>query len=273
MKPGALRPRNLPHPRPAAFKFLLLAGLLAAGTTAAWAASEDIPVPQPRGYVNDYAGVLSAGDTATLTDISRTLEQATTAQLVFVIMPSIAPYDDLSFGMAVFDRWKIGQKDKNNGLLILLALKERSIRILTGYGLEGILPDGKLGRYRDEYLVPLLRQNQTGAGLANIGRVIAQDIARDAGVQLTGAAARTPRNDRRDTLIALLVITVLIVLFVIWANYHIRKQGGTGTGWGPPGVGGGFYGSGGGFGGGFRGGGFGGFGGGFSGGGGVGGRW
>lgn len=248
------------------FKFLVLAVWLVA-TPAAWAAAEAVPVPQPRGYVNDYAGVLSAGEAATLNDISVSLENATTAQLVFVIVPSIAPYDEFTYGQALFDAWRIGQKGKDNGLLILLALKERRLRIHTGYGLEGLLPDGKLGRYRDDYLVPLLRQNRIGEGLANIGRVIAQDIAKDAGVQLTGAAARKPRNDRQDMLIVLLVVLFLMILFAFW----LRKKGRhfDMTGWGPPGVGGGFFRSGGG---GF-GGGFGGFGGGFSGGGGVGGSW
>jgi uncharacterized protein len=267
------------RPRSTGYNFLVLVGLLAWTATAAagqaqTAASDAIPVPQPRGFVNDFAGVLSAGETATLTEISQSLEQATTAQLVFLIMPSIEPYDDFTFAMAVFDRWQIGKRGKDNGLLIMLDLQGRRLRLVTGYGLEGILPDGKLGRYRDDYLVPLLRQGQVGAGLANIGQVIAQDIAKDAGVQLTGAAARKPRNDRQDTLLVLLLLLVLMMFFMAWVRYQIRKNGATGSGWGPPGVGGGFYGSGGGgFGGGFGGGGFGGFGGGFSGGGGVGGRW
>ncbi|MEW6517740.1 MAG: TPM domain-containing protein [candidate division FCPU426 bacterium] len=259
------------QPRSTACRILLLAGLLAWTAAARAAVTNAVPeIPQPRGFVNDYAGVLSPAETATLTGISESLEQATTAQLVFVIMPSIEPWDDFTYAMAVFDRWKIGKQGKDNGLLILLDLKGRRLRLVTGYGLEGILPDGKLGRYRDEYLVPYLRQGQIGAGLANIGRVIAQDIAKDAGVQLTGTAARRPRNDNRDQAIVLLVTLLVLFIYVAWASYYRRKRGLTGTGWGgPTGIGGGFYGSGGG---GF-GGGFGGFGGGFSGGGGVGGRW
>jgi len=226
-------------------------------------------LPKPRGYVNDYANVLSNKAETQLNEISAALERATGAQLVFVVMPSIAPYDDFTYGMAIFDTWKIGQKGKDNGLLILLALKERRIRIITGYGLESILPDGKLGRYRDQYLIPYLRQKQIGAGLVNIGVVIAQDIAKAAGVKLTGAAARAPRRGRHQgSGTRVLVLLMLLVVLGIISHFN-RRRWRSGYMVGTTYIPGGYYRSGGGgFGGGFSG-----FGGGFSGGGGVGGSW
>ncbi len=241
---------------------------LSAGTLAASAPMAEGPeVPKALGYVNDYARVLSSQAETQLSGICAALEQSTGAEMVFLIMPSIAPYDDFTFGMAVFDAWKIGKKGKDNGLLIMLALQERRIRIISGYGLEAILPDGKLGRYRDEYLVPFLKQNRTAEGFTNIGLVIARDIAKDAGVELQGVAAQSPRRGRsnRNPWAGLIMLVVIMGISVLSA-FGRRGRRYYGGGFYPGGV---FYrGGGGGFGGGFSG-----FGGGFSGGGGVGGSW
>ncbi|MCD4813698.1 TPM domain-containing protein [bacterium] len=233
----------------------------------AWTAATPVEpdIPKPTGWVNDFGNVLSSQWEAQLTEISTGLEKATSAELVYLIMPTIAPFDDFTYGMAVFKAWQIGKKDKDNGLLILLALKERRIRIVNGYGLEGILPDGKLGRYRDQYLVPQLKASQLGKGLAMLGAVIAQDIAKDAGVTLTGAAAkRVPRRNKGFPYSTLIMLGIMITLSVV-SRFRRRRGRYVGGTYIP----GGYYGSGGG---GF-GGGFGGFGGGFSGGGGVGGSW
>lgn len=245
--------------------WLLLAGF------ASWAGAAEGPrVPNPRGYVNDFADALSDQEEAVLTDISASLEQSTTAQLVYVIMPSIAPYDDFTYGMAIYDAWKIGQKGKDNGLLILLAMKERRVRIIPGYGLESILPDGKLGRYRDSFLMPLLKQGKPGEGLANIGLAISQEIAKDAGVKLKGAAARQPKNRQAGKAAARLIVFIVFMIFItIIGRINRKRMGKKGYRSGAVFIPGGYYrGGGGGFGGGF-----GGFGGGFSGGGGVGGGW
>ncbi len=242
----------------------LTAGAMAAGGAPIAAGPE---VPKPLGYVNDYAQVLGSEAETRLNGICAALEASTGAEMVFLIMPSIAPYDDFTFGMAVFDAWKIGKKGKDNGLLIMLALQERRIRIISGYGLEGILPDGKLGRYRDEYLVPFLKQNRLAEGFANIGLVIARDIAKDAGVELKGAAAQSPRRVRRGLMSWVGLIMVFVIMGIsLLSSFGRRGRRYYGSSVYPGGV---FYrGGGGGFGGGFSG-----FGGGFSGGGGVGGSW
>lgn len=223
-------------------------------------------IPQPQGFVNDFAHALDRQSVTQLSALSNSLKQATGAEMVFVIMESIAPFDEFTYGMAIFDAWKIGEKDKNNGLLILLALKEHRIRISTGYGLEGILPDGKLGRYRDAYLIPFLKQDKIGAGLYNIGLVIAQDIAKDAGVALSGAAGNNKpvRGKKEESPLPWLVMLICIIIYVFIAGGRNRRRGIYGSAY----YGGVYTRGGGGFGGGFSG-----FGGGFSGGGGVGGSW
>lgn len=247
-------------------KYLLVLLLVLACSTPVWSASppSEPEIPKPIGWVNDFGNVLSAQWKAQLTEIAVSLEKGTGAELVFLIAPSIAPFDDFTYGMAVFKAWNIGKKGKDNGLLIMLALKERRIRIITGYGLEGLLPDGKLGRYRDQYLVPQLKANQLGKGLALLGAVIAQDIAKDAGVTLTGAAAKRIPRKKGSPYAPLIMLIFMIILSVV--SRLRRRKGRYVNGVYIPGA---YYSSGGG---GF-GGGFGGFGGGFSGGGGVGGSW
>jgi uncharacterized protein len=147
------------------------------------------------------------------------------------------------------------------------------MRIETGYGVEGILPDGLAGEIRDRYMIPYLKKNKYGEGLLNGTLAVAQVISKDADVELTGqAAAKAPKKKRRSGFGYLPII--LIVLFLMFSS---RRRGGSwlfflpflfGAG---SGRGGGF--GGGGLGGSFGGfsGGFGGFGGGMSGGGGAGG--
>ncbi len=252
------------------FKAVLLALLLSGAALAATSSAGQPQIPQPQGYVNDFAKVLDAQAIDRLSALSTSLEQATGDEMVFMIMPTIAPYDDFTYGMAVYDAWKIGKKGKDNGLLILLALKEHRIRIITGYGLEGVLPDGKLGRYRDQYLTPYLKQGQIGQGLYNIGLVIAQTLAKDKKVQLSGqlGQARPVRKNRTGEAAGYFIFFLLIIIAGIISSIRDRRLGRR-SGVGPYYYGGGFYRSGGGgFGGGFSG-----FGGGFSGGGGVGGSW
>lgn len=249
---------------------------LAAGGFIFWAACAHAAIPNlpaPQGNINDFARALSAQDQAGLEDISKDLKAATGAELVFVIMPEIAPYDDFTYALALFGAWKIGEKGKNNGLLVFLTLKERKVRILPGYGLEGILPDGKLGRFRDEYLLPDLKQNQIGAGLRNIGLRLAQEIAAAQGVTLQGAAARQPVRYTHPKFGWLAALILFLALSFLSNFQRHRRRFGSHTFFnGGGGFGGGFGGFGG-FGGSGGGGGFGGFGGGSTGGGGVGGSW
>lgn len=248
-------------------KSLAWASWIVLGAWLSGAGAAPIQLPAPRGYVNDWANALDAESAGLLNELCRELEQATGAEMVFVVAPEIAPYDDFTYGMAIFDAWKIGKRGKDNGLLVLLALKERRFRILTGYGLEGVLPDGKLGRYRDEYLVPFLKRNEIGPGLVNLGRALAQEIARAGGRELHGTANEPARGARgKDHSLLNLALLLLVLLVVGLMNRSNRRGGGIFPG-------GTFYGGGGGFGGGFGSGGFGGFGGGSSGGGGVGGSW
>ncbi len=142
-------------------------------------------VPQAYGWVNDFAGVISDEYRSKISDLIRELEEKTSAEIAVVSIESIAPYDEKGYARLLFDNWKPGKKGKDNGVLLLLAVRERRWRIETGYGVEGILPDGLCGEIGRNYIAPYFKQGKYGEGfyygVAAIAKVIAQDAKREIG--------------------------------------------------------------------------------------------
>lgn len=122
-------------------KLFMVLALLVAMLTGASA----FEVPPLRGRVNDTDGLLTASKVAALEDALRTLEEKTTAQIAILTVPDLQGEDIKSFSMKVVEAWKLGQKGKDNGLLILCSEKGLHCRLEVGYGLEGAIPDGKAG--------------------------------------------------------------------------------------------------------------------------------
>ena len=232
-------------------------------------------IPAPRGFVTDNANVLGRDTVARIEALATELRAKTGAELAVLTVESTAPLDDFTYAMRVVDTWRPGRKREDTGLLVLLAIKDRKLRVLTGYGLEGILPDGLVGQIQDEEMVPALRAGSIDQAIERGVRAFAARIAADKGVTLTGvppmrAPAPAPELPGWLALLILLLILVMIMYAASRAShgqrYYGRRRGGFYPGWG-----GGGFGRGGGFGGG--GGGFGGFGGGGFGGGGAGRSW
>jgi uncharacterized protein len=231
-------------------------------------AAEEPAIPPATGYVTDTAGILGEWTAKTET-LCREIEGQTGVEVAVLTVKTTVPLETQQFAQQVFDRWKIGKKGKDNGVLILVAAADRKLWIATGYGVEGVLPDGKVGEIRDRVLRPLFRQGRYGEGIymgvATIGSILSGGkIA----APKDGARARRERNN-----LGLLFLALLPLLFIWsilrWTSIAGTRRGGGGYygGYGGGGFGGGGFG---GFGGG---GGFGGFGGGSSGGGGAGGGW
>jgi uncharacterized protein len=170
------------------------------------------------------------------------------------------------FANRLFEKWGVGDEDRDNALLFLIAVEDRKMRVEVGYGLEGLIPDARAGRILDERVLPWFRQGQMGEGVMQGALALAQISAGDAGIQLTGEVqARAPPGSRGGGgffkgLFGLLTMLVLLALFgrnpfLAMLIFSSMSRGGYRSG---------------GFGrGGFGGGGFGGFGGGLSGGGGA----
>ena len=138
----------------------------------------------PAGWVNDYAGVISPKYRDKLAALIEELRAKTSAEIFVVTAGSIAPYDEKGYARLIFDSWKPGKKGRDNGVVVLLAMKERRWRIETGYGVEGILPDGRCGEIGRSYMVPYFKEGKFGEGLYYGVLIIADTIAKDAGVKL-----------------------------------------------------------------------------------------
>jgi uncharacterized protein len=245
---------------------------LAIAVLSACAGAEPISQLHPTNYVNDFAHVLNPQTEAELNDLAQQVDQKAKAQLAIVTINSLDGQDIESYAVDLFKQWGIGGKDTNRGVLILIAVKDNHYRTEVGYGLEPILPDGKVGGFWRE-VVPLLKQGDYDQAIKQNTQRVASVIAQDAGVQLTGVSPipeeRAPPS-RPSGGISLGGVVLIIILIIIVLATPLRSVlfwmllsggGGRGGGWGGGGFGGG------------GGGGFGGFGGGSSGGGGASGSW
>lgn len=118
-------------------------------------ASAAIPwTPTDRFFVNDFADVISAEDEERIYQAGVQLFEKTKAQVVAVTVPSLEGMDIRDFGVQLGREWGVGEKEKDTGVVLILALEERQVRIEVGYGLEGILTDAKTGVILDEYARP-----------------------------------------------------------------------------------------------------------------------
>jgi uncharacterized protein len=255
---------------------LLPAAQCACFALAAPAQSVD-SLAKPTDYISDYAQVLSPEAVAQLDSICEQLDHSkANAQIAIVTVHSLNGDDAADYANQLEDKWKMGRKDSDRGALVLLAVDDHKYRIEVGYGLEGILPDGKVGDIGRD-MVPDLKANDfSGAVTLAVGEM-AQVIATDAGVTLDQTTPQPEPQEqpvRRGSAMGKLILVIILLVF-FGGSSLLRMLFGFGLffgGWGRGGWGGGGYG-GGGFGGGGGGGGFGGFGGGGFGGGGAGGSW
>jgi len=126
-----------------------------------------LDVPKLRGRVNDTAGILSASTQKQLDAVLADLEQTDSTQIVVLTLPSLEGENLEAFSIRVAETWKIGQKGLDNGAVLLVALKERKIRIEVGYGLEGRLTDLAAGRIIRNVIVPRFKTGDFDQGIAD----------------------------------------------------------------------------------------------------------
>ena len=248
------------------------------------ASAQELP-PELTQPVNDFASVIDAQSRQTMEELIRSLQQASGDVVIVATVPTFKPYADLrEYAVKMFENHGrgIGQRGKDNGLLIVLAVNDRRVEVEVGYDLEQFVTDGFAGDTSRQYMAPEFRRGNYGPGLlAGVSRIVGR-IAQARNVTLQGVR---PEPDRAPNVgsggnIILALFVLFIVLNALGRTRRRRRLGGWGmgpwSGWnsgvGPFGGGGGWGGGGGSGGGGF-GGGFGGFGGGRSGGGGGGAGW
>lgn len=248
-------------------------GCLAAAAPGAQAQTRDLPeLTQP---VNDFAGIVEQADSAEMSRMIRALKEASGDVVVVATVPTIEAYGDIrAYAVKLFENRGrgIGEKGKDNGLLILLALSERRVWVEVGYSLEQWITDGFAGETSRDYMVPEFRNGRYGPGLrVGTARIVGR-IAQGRNVALEGVSIPRRTQPANDAPVSVSVVMLIFIAILLLSRLGggpgagVRPWGGGWSGWssgaGP------FGGGSGGFGGGF-----GGFSGGGSGGGGGGGSW
>jgi uncharacterized protein len=250
--------------------------VLVAGFACVFAGAEPVKsLPKPTDYVSDFAHVMSPEVKQRLDLVCGRVDHEARAQIAVVTVHSTDGEPIQQYAVDLYQAWGIGGKKSDRGVLVLFAVNDRRRFISTGYGLESILPDGKVGDIGRQ-MIPSLRANDFDSAATLAVDQISQVIARDAGITLT-PLTRPLRQQPRQIHISLTQI-VIFGIFLVLVVIFLARAGGSGLlgfligmflggGWGG---GGGRDGGGDGDGGGS---GFGGFGGGSTGGGGAGGDW
>lgn len=171
--------------------FCIVGGLLAvlAATALGFDAAE---LPMPSHYVEDYAGVIEASHEKSLNGILQELEQKTGAQYIILTVQTTGGLPIEQFSIELAQKWQLGQKGKDNGILFVLAAKDRRYRFEVGYGLEGFVTDGYCGRVGREVLAPYLKKGSYSEGIYQANLQIVEKIAKGAGVSLTGMPELAP---------------------------------------------------------------------------------
>lgn len=225
----------------------------------------EIP-PKPNQLVNDYAGMLSEAEEKLLENKLLAYNDSTSTQIAVVLIPTLEGDDVFDFAQRLAEGWGIGGKENNNGVLLLIVQQERKIRIHTGYGTEGAIPDAIAKRIIEQRIKPSFQAGDYFKGI--------NEASDDMILALSGEYHATPAQKDKGFPPFLIVIIVLFLIFFVFGGR--RNATGYGHGgrryYGGPFIGG-FGGGGFSGGGGFGGGGFGGFGGGGFGGGGASGGW
>jgi uncharacterized protein len=235
------------------------------------AVCQDIPQPMsPPRLVNDFAGILEDADEALLEQKLVAFNDTTSTQIAVVTISNIGGYDIADYSYKLFEAWGIGQKNKNNGALMLVAVENRKVWIATGYGLEGTLTDALTKRIVNNIVLPAFKKGNYLEGIDQATTAMAQIVAGE-------YTSETTAKKRGKGISAIGVVILVIIILIILSRFNNIKKNHMGRGldlftllmlMNAGGGGRGSYGD-------FRsgGGGFGGFGGGSSGGGGAGGSW
>ena len=246
-------------------KFPLIGLFLIALSLPVLVQAEALNFPQTNVPVNDYAEIIPPEYEARIDGLARAVWEKTGTALVVATFRDVGGENPRIFATKLYTAWGIGTRGKDKGVLLLVAVKERQVTFETGYGVEGILPDAKMGAILDQYVVPLLLQDRYGEGLLNGMGAVAAVLAKDAGVSIDvhDYGAKVPQKRRGAGFLPL----IFFVFFVIFSFFGRRRGvspvfflpwlflgGGRGMG-GFGGGSGGFSGGFGGFGGGMSGGG------------------
>lgn len=169
-------------------------------------------VPALKGRVNDYAKIIRDSDEEEIEEYLAGVEQASGAQIAVLTVPSLDGEDISSFGIKVADKWQLGDKEKDNGAILIVAYEEHDLRIEVGDGLEGSLTDAKCGLILRNVIVPEFRDGNYSKGILegvkNMGAIASGDES------AVSRSVREGDEDSDDDYVAFAVMCVWMIIFI-----------------------------------------------------------
>ncbi|MEH7882998.1 TPM domain-containing protein, partial [Bacillus sp. JJ1609] len=203
------------------------------------AAPNEIPAPVGDIYVQDFANILSENEEIQMRNIGRSIEDQTTSQVAVLTVDSIGDTSIEEYSVEAYRKYGLGTEKDNNGVLLVLAMKEKKIRIEVGYGLEGTIPDGKAGRILDEYAIPHLKNGQPNLAVMNTYQALANEVSG------TNEFGDVPQQQQQEQdfpiptwLLVIIIIGVVVLDFMFFGGtlsyflLSIVSRGGGGGGGG-----------------------------------------
>ena len=175
----------------------------------------DVPNPPKNGYVLDQTQTLTKEEIQSMNRMGLELQKKTKAQITVLLIPTLDGEDVSDYANRVFRAWGIGDKEKNNGVLFLIALKDKQMRIEVGYGLEGAINDGKAGEILDQYAIPYFQKGKFGTGITGTFQVLVGEVSKEYGVTIDGSKNYEKQNTIELGPFQILLIAIGIVLLII----------------------------------------------------------
>ncbi|MEW6245014.1 MAG: TPM domain-containing protein [Bacillota bacterium] len=169
--------------------------------------------PLPRGYANDFAGILNPDEVKAIENMLSELERTTGVEFAVAIVDSSSPYDPKMYAVRLFEQWGIGKKGYDNGLLMLISLQERRVEVEVGYGLEPVLTDGMVGEILDDHVIPHFARGEFAQGIIAGLRQAALIVAEKYDVKLE--AIPEQRSTSPIGVLALAGILLVILMLVL----------------------------------------------------------
>lgn len=203
---------------------------------------EGYPKPAEQLYINDFSGVMSSSDSDEIERLGEDVFNRTTAQIAAVTIKTTDGEEIADYALNLGREWGVGDKDKDNGIVILLATEDREIYIAVGYGLEGALPDSKVGRLIDHYGLEYFSDDEFSVGLKSLYEAIANEVYIEYGIEPTENYTDPDTLESEELPLSLksaftLLAIAAVILMILFFNRHNRFGGGFyigGRGFGSP---------------------------------------
>ncbi len=178
-------------------------------------AGQSVRYPRYSGWVNDYARVINSADNAKISALIQEVKEKTGAEIAVVTVRDMQGLSIEEYSVGLYENWGIGQSGKDNGILVVLAMQEREVRIEVGYGLEGIIPDGRAGQILNRDIIPAFARGAYGEGFYAGVQSISEFIAEEYGVTLSEQHIRsTPAGSSSDSGRGTSVCGIIFIIFL-----------------------------------------------------------